>query len=269
MPPWSAVIIGLVLVACSATEGALLVRIEPDAGMPVDARAVRPNMTLQYQISGTLDTQVDADVFVSDLFETSARQVSELHGAAGRLVMAYVSVGSLENWRPDKSNVPRAAVGMPLAAYPNESWLDPRRAEVRALMQARFDLARERGFDGVFASTLGAYRAASGFTLTQSDELDYAIFLAAAAHARQLSIGLSSDFELSQQLVKHFDWAIAVGCVERNFCDQLAPLTAAGMAVFDLETKGDQASVCAAAAAYGVPVVWKRSGYDAFRSTCP
>jgi hypothetical protein len=267
MPPWSVVVIGSVLVACSATEGALLVRIEPDAAAPPTS-AVRKDMILQYQITGELDTQVPADVFVSDLFETSARQVGELH-SAGRLAMAYVSVGSLENWRPDASNVPRAALGMPLSAYPNESWLDLRRSDVRALMQARFDLARQKGFDGVFASTLGAYRASSGFDLTLADELEYAIFLAEAAHARELTIGLSGDFELGPQLASHYDWAIAIGCVERNSCAELAPLTAAGLAVFDLETQGDQAAVCSAAAAQGIAVTFKHRGFDAYRATCP
>jgi hypothetical protein len=279
MPPWSVVIIGLVLGACSATEGALLVRSEPDSGAPrtePDAgslaprtRAVRPDMRLHYQITGTLDTEVDAELFVSDLFDTSAREVSELHATPGRLAMAYVSVGSLENWRPDASKVPRAAVGMPLASYPNESWLDLRRAEVRALMQARFDLARDKGFDGVFASTLGAYRTTSGFELTLADELEYAIFLAQAAHERKLTIGLSGDFELSRQLALHYDWAIAFGCVARNTCSQLAPLTAAGLAVFDLESEGDQAALCSAAAVYGVTVRYKRRGSDAAWAACP
>ncbi|HKP55673.1 MAG TPA: endo alpha-1,4 polygalactosaminidase [Polyangiales bacterium] len=280
MPLWSALIVSLVLVACSATEGALLVRRERDAGSAGSAdpgaagsgsqpaAAVRSSMSLQYQITGQLDTQVDADLYVTDLFDTAARQVSDLH-AASRLAMAYVSVGSLENWRPDASSVPTTALGMALAAYPNEKWMDPRRNEVRALIEARFDRAVTKGFDGVFASTLGAYRATSGFPLALADELEYAIFLSEAAHARGLSIGLSGDFELSQQLAQHYDWAIAIGCVERDYCDDLAPLVAAKKAVFDLETEGDQASVCRAAAAHGIPVTFKHRGFDAYGVACP
>lgn len=261
----------VVFVACTATEGALLVRIQPDAGAPPPSATIRPvqsNMVLHYQITGTLDTQSESDLFVSDLFDTSTRQVSQLQ-ATNTLAMAYVSVGSLENWRPDVSKFPRSAVGMPLASYPNENWLDPRRPEVRASMEARFDLARERGFEGVFASTLGAYRTSSGFDLTRDDEIMYARFLAEAAHARELSIGLSGDFELSAELVRYFDWAIAEGCVARNTCQQLAPLVAAGLAVWSLETEGDQAAVCSAAAAQGISVAFKRRGDGAYRSTCP
>jgi hypothetical protein len=267
--------------ACSVTEGPLLERIDAraaDAGADAAhdasgrtplAAAVRPNMSLQYQISAELDTRVDVQLFVSDLFDTSAQQVAALH-AAGRLAMAYVSVGSLERWREDADQFPRAAVGATLAAYPDEAWLDIRQAEVRALMQARFDLARRKGFDGLFVSTLGGYNAPNGFELTRADELDYTLFLADAAHDRSLSIGLSGDFELSPQLVRAYDWAIAIGCIAADSCVQLAPLQAAGLAVFDLEIEGvDHDGACKRAAAYAIPITFKRPEYDAFRSTCP
>lgn len=270
-------IVCLALGACDATEGALLVRLRgadagPDAAADSDSpprAAVRPGMSLQYQITGALDTRVNAELFVTDLFDTSEKELAELH-RAGRIAMAYVSVGSLESWRDDATDVPRDAVGMPLAAYPNEAWLDIRRAEVRTWMEARFDLAVQKGFDGVFASTLGVYRATSGFDLSRADQLEYDIFLADAAHARGLSIGLSGDFELSQQLAVHYDWAIANRCIELGSCDALAPLSAAGLAVFDLETnESDRGSVCGQAKSLAIPVTFKRRGYDAYRSTCP
>jgi hypothetical protein len=259
------------LQACAAREGALLVRdTASDAGSdPTKLRAaVRPNMSLQYQITGQLDTQVDAQLFVIDLFESSAAQVAELH-AAGRIVMAYVSVGSLENWRSDASNFPSSAVGMPLAAYPDESWLDIRNAQVRALMTQRFERALEKGFDGVFASTLGGYLARSGFDLTSADQLDYDKFLAAKAHLSGLSIGLSEDFALDPALVTAFDWALAIGCIAQHDCSALATWQARGRAVFDLETEGDHATVCMQATSYGLPVTFKHTAYDAYRSTCP
>jgi hypothetical protein len=283
-------VVCLALGACNATQGPLLVRTSAtDAGLDASAppsappspdasavpsaspprAAVRSGMSLQYQITGQLDTRVNAEVFVTDLFDTSAKQVADLHGA-GRLAIAYVSAGSLENWRADADDLARDAVGMPLSSYPNESWLDTRRVEVRQWMQARFDRAVQKGFDGVFASTLGVYRATSGFDLSRADELEYAIFLADEAHARGLNIGLSGIFELSQQLAVHYDWAIANACIERNSCDELAPLLAAGLAVFDLETsESDREATCAKAKSYAIPVTFKRDGYDAYRSTCP
>ncbi|HKU40864.1 MAG TPA: endo alpha-1,4 polygalactosaminidase [Polyangiales bacterium] len=261
-------VLGLCCGACDATDGPLLVRV--DAATPPPEGAVRPGMSLQYQITGELDLDVDADLYVTDLFDTDAPQIGELH-AAERLVMAYVSVGSLENWRPDAASVPRAAVGQALASYPNESWLDIRRSEVRALMRARLDRAVSKGFDGVFASTLGVYRATSGFTLTRADELDYAEFLAAEAHARNLSIGLSGAFELATELAEHYDWAIATSCIERGTCAELAPLSAAGLPVFDLETSAEteRAAVCNQARSLGITVTFKRRGFDAYQAGCP
>ena len=267
-----ALIMALALVACGSTEGQLLVRRTPaDGGAAVAGPAdaiVRPNMSLQYQITGRLDLSVDAELFVVDLFDTDAAEVAALH-AAGRRVIAYVSVGSLESFRDDAGRLPGEAVGRPLATYPDEAWLDHRHPGVRALLEQRLDAARDKGFDGVFASTLGAYRANSGFMLTRADELDYAAFLSRAAHARALRIGLSGTFELAPELVSLFDFAIAVGCIARGDCEALSPLLERGKPVFGLETEGELADVCAKAAGLGFPVVLKRPSYDAYRAVCP
>jgi hypothetical protein len=250
----------LSLCACGATEGPLLVqRSAPDAGAPLMKKS------LQYQITGALDTDVDADWFVVDLFATSAAQVATLHGA-GRVVMAYVSAGSLEPWRDDVAALPEAAVGEPLASYPDEAWLDTRSDAVRELLAGRLDRARAKGFDGVFASTLGAYQADSGFPLSRDDELDFLEFLLREAHARGLQIGLSGDFALALPL--SFDFTIAMGCVAQDTCAELAPW-AERVPSFDLELSGDPAAVCDEAASYGIAVTFKRASYDAFRSVCP
>src|ERR1700712_3057309 len=180
------------LSACSITEGPLLVRLASDAAVssssasamtsdagqppPPSKATVEAGMSLQYQITGELDTSLDAQLFIIDLFDTEISKIRALH-AANRTVIAYISVGSLERWRDDVSAFPASAVGSSLAAYPNESWLDTRAAGVRSAMRARFEYARTKGFDGVFASTLGAYRRDSGFELDQGDELDYLRFL--------------------------------------------------------------------------------------------
>jgi hypothetical protein len=267
-------IAALVWCACSATEGELLVRNEPsdagsgEGGTPQLGAAIRSGMSLQYQITDDLDTQVDADLFVVDLFDTDSAQVTQLHNA-GRIVIAYVSVGTLESWRPDAARFPRAAAGKMLSQYPDEVWLDVRDADVRSVMQARFQRAVDKGFDGVFASTVGAYKQDSGFALTREDELGYHQFLTGAAHALRLNIGMSSDFELSRELAAEYDWAIANSCIAKDTCAAFAPLQAKGLPVFDLETDGDHAAVCEKAKSVGVEVVFKNSRYDATRSECP
>jgi hypothetical protein len=266
----------LLALGCGGSEGPLLVRrTMGDAGdaAPDDAGgakrdALPPDLSLQYQITGTLDPSVDAELFVVDLFNTSAEQVADLH-ARGRLVMGYFSAGSLESFREDAARFPRAAVGEPLPPYPDESWLDHRRADVRALMVARLERARSRGLDGVFASTLGAYATDSGFPLTLTDELAYLTFLAEAAHTRDLRIGASADLELVQPLAAKIDFVIATGCVARRACAELSPLLSQGLPVFDLETGGEHSSVCSQAAAFDIPVTFKDPSWNASWSTCP
>lgn len=277
MHEWSALLAVIALCACSATEGQLLFRKSAagaDAALPVqDASApsgdvVRAGMSLQYQITGEVDPNVDAELFVVDLFDVDSQQVTQLQ-AAGKVVMAYVSVGTLESWRPDAGRFPQSAVGRTLDNYPDEAWLDTRDADVRAAMQARLERAVTKGFDGVFASTFGAYRQNSGFDVTKADELDYHHFLTSAAHALDLSIGLSSDFELATDLAAEYDWVIAMGCIARDACGELAPLMTRGVPVFDLETEGDHATVCARAKSLGLAVTIKNARFDATRTPCP
>ena len=254
---------------CDSAKGALLVRAAlGDAGADAAVRSpIQPRMTLQYQITGTLDTSVEAQLYVVDLFDARARDIVQLH-AAGRLVIAYVSVGSFEPWREDADSFPASAIGMPVADYPNESWLDHRDPKVRAAMAARFDRARDKGFDAIFASTLGAYARGSGFGLTRDDELNYAESIATQARERGLSPGLSGDFELGAEVADHFDWALSIGCLARAHCDELAAFKAMNKAVFDLESEGNQASVCASSQQLGIPITLKHSAFDAWRATC-
>src|SRR3954471_7256288 len=100
---WATTATALALVACSPTDGRLLFRTQATGsadtgGEPDSAAVVRAGMALQYQITGDLDTSVDAQLFVVDLFDATEKDIRALR-AAGRIVVAYVSVGSLEPWR--------------------------------------------------------------------------------------------------------------------------------------------------------------------------
>jgi hypothetical protein len=225
-------------------------------------------MRLHYQITGTPAVDADADVFVLDLFDAPASQLASLH-ARGKRVSAYLSAGSLERWRPDADDFPARVVGSQLAGYPNESWLDIRDESVRALMQARLQLARDKGFDGVYPGALDAYRNQSGFALSERDQLDYDRFLASEARALGLSPGLSGDFSLSAQLAEQFDWAIAIGCLAADSCDRLRPFLDQAKPVFDLELQGELSDVCEKARAFGIVAQLKRPSFDAWSRGCP
>ena len=203
-----------------------------------------------------------------DLFDTSSGVVSSLHGR-GRRVVCYMSAGTWETWRPDASRFPDAVLGSRVSGFGDERWLDVRRLDVLGpLMEARMDLCRQKGFDGVEADNVDGYANRSGFLLTAADQLRYNIWLSGAAHARGLSIGLKNDLDQTAELAGYFDWALNEQCFEYRECDRLAPFTAAGKAVFEVEYNRSTSQFCPQALALNFNAMKKTLGLDAFRAPC-
>jgi len=131
-----------------------------------------PGTTWQWQLTGTVDTSVDADVYDLDLFTTSAATVDTLH-RAGRKVVCYVSVGSSEDFRPDHGRFPAEVIGKG-NGWEGERWLDVRRLEVLTpIMATRFDLCRAKGFDGVEPDNVDGYANDTGFGVTAAQQLAF------------------------------------------------------------------------------------------------
>jgi hypothetical protein len=272
----------MAVTACAGTEGDLL-RSTPDASFPdaatdaqppADATPPRPKpeplMTWQIQLTGTLDTTVDARVYTADI-ETPASVIRGLH-AAGRIVICYFSAGTMEPFRDDASRFPPETLGAPLPTYPDERWIDVRNATVLAIMQDRLAKAGQVECDGVHPSGLAAFLSNTGFDFTRADQLAYDRALTAAAHALGLSIGLvDGDASLSQELLADFDWTVVWSCVGSN-CAPAAPFIGARKAAFLIEY-GDEsraAEVCPKAKGLGLSAIIKRNAdLDAFRVGCP
>jgi hypothetical protein len=269
--------------ACSATEGNLFIArtdagqaphdAAADAGGAADAMAaeggvVRPGMRLQYQLTGTLDQNADAELFVVDLFETTHAQIEALHARA-KVVIAYVSAGSYEPWRPDVDELPAAVRGNPLSGYPDETWLDVRAPSVRQLLVGRLTLAASKGFDGVLLVSLDGYLANTGHNLSAEDQLTYNLWLAERAGQAGLAAGLSSAWPQASRLAERYAFAMHLNCLANQRCAELDPYRARGRAVFDLETgTADSQRVCADAKALGLPVTLKRDTFDGWLFAC-
>jgi len=255
---------------CVAREGPLLVtdRDTADVSESGPQSPVRPGMRLQYQLVGAIDEDADAELFVIDLFETSKTQLFRLH-SQDRVVVAYVSAGSYEPWRPDAQRFPDTALGQPLPDYPNECWVDFRDKTVRAVLLERLVLAADKGFDGVLLTSIDAYRVDNGFGFDAVEQLDFNLWLADQAKAQGLATGLSGDWNQGEKLAASYDFAIHMGCLETNRCDELLPYRKLKRPVFDLETSGSVQEVCAQAAAQQLPVTLKRYNWDAWFHACP
>jgi hypothetical protein len=254
---------GLVALVC----GGLLLALA--CGAPPGARGVTPpGDTWQYQLQGPVDTSVEAGTYDVDLFGTSAQTVATLH-AAHREVICYVNAGAVEAWRPDADALPAEVRGAELEDWPDEFWLDVRRLDVlEPWLAARFDQCRAKGFDGVEPDNVDAYANDSGFPLSADDQLAFNRFVAAAAHARGLSVGLKNDLDQAAALEPRFDWALDEQCFQYDECEALRPFAAAGKAVFVAEYELEPSVFCDAARAAGYQAIRKHLDLDAWRQAC-
>jgi hypothetical protein len=247
----------------------------------VEGQWARPaaDATWQWQLqpdgNGQINTAYEADVYDIDLFDAPAAVITQLH-AEGRIVIAYFSAGTYEGFRDDAGSFAASDIGQPLADFPDERWLDVRSSNVRAIMQARLDLAAARGFDGVEPDNVDGYANNSGFNLTAADQLEFNRFLANEAHQRGLAVGLKNDLDQVPALVSYFDFAVNEECHAYDECDALQPFVDAGKPVFNAEydaalvgSAAARATVCAAANALGIrTLILPLDLDDEFRLEC-
>ncbi|HJN77762.1 MAG TPA: endo alpha-1,4 polygalactosaminidase [Myxococcota bacterium] len=166
-------------------------------------------------------------------------------------------------------------IGKKLEGWDGERWLDVRSEAVRAIMAARLDTAVSKSCDGVEPDNVDGYVNNSGFSLTESVQLDYNSFLATEAHTRRLSVGLKNAVELAGTLEPEFDWALNEECLTYSECGELAGFTAAGKAVFHTEYVDDvsdgaakQAEVCGQASIAEFSTLIKTWDLDAWYLSC-
>jgi hypothetical protein len=277
----------MMVTACAGIEGDVLRSIDasiadtsiPDAPVtdgrppgetPTPRPKPEPLSTWQIQLSGTLDTTIDARVYIADI-GTSASVIRSLHND-GRIVICYFSAGTMEDFRPDAPRFPTDSLGTPLPNYPDERFVDVRHATVRAIMQDRLTEAARVECDGVHPSGLAAFSSSTGFDFTRADQLAYNRWLSSAAHALGLSIGLvDGDASLSQDLLADFDWRVVFSCLASN-CAAAAPFVGARKAAFLIEY-GDETrvgDVCPKAKDLGLSaIIKKNANLEAFRAGCP
>jgi hypothetical protein len=226
-----------------------------------------PGTSWQWQLTGTIDTSINVQMYDIDLFDTPKSTIDTLHGQ-GRVVICYFSAGSWEDWRPDAATFPANVKGNG-NGWPGEKWLDIRNiAALSPIMQARLDLAVDKGCDGVEPDNVDGYSNNTGFPLSGNDQLTYNRWLADQAHARGLSVGLKNDVEQVTELEPYFNWALDEQCFQYNECDQLLPFVQAGKAVFGVEYSGSLASFCPEANSMDFDWLKKTLDLDASREAC-
>jgi hypothetical protein len=228
-----------------------------------------PGTSWQWQLSGTVDTSVDVQVYDIDLFDNSATVIAGLK-AQGRKVVCYLSAGTFENWRPDASSFPAAVIGAPVQGWPGENWLDTRAQSVRDILAKRMDLAVQKGCDGIEPDNVDGYSNSPGFPLTYQTQLDFNGFLATSAHARNLAVALKNDLDQVNDLVAQFDFALNEQCFQYSECALLQPFITAHKAVFEVEYGAASlaTTICPQANADNFDTLIKNMNLDAWRVAC-
>ncbi len=151
------------------------------------------------------------DVVDVDGFETTSSYVRQLHNN-GKKAIAYISVGSWENWRPDKNRFPSSVIGNNYDGWNGEKFLDIRQINVlRPIMHDRFVMAKNKGFDAIEPDNIDLHTYSSGelgFNITRQDVINYCQMLTNEAHSLGLSIGQKNAADLSSDMVDMFDWIL-------------------------------------------------------------
>ena len=269
-------IIPLLLLLLSACTPAAQSSGEKDVYLPTitnesDIWQPTPGTSWQYQLSGTVNTSIEAAVFVVDMVDTPQSTIDELH-ANGRFVVCYFSAGSLENYRDDADDFPSSVLGNVLDGWPDEKWLDIRQIDLLVpIMQARLDVAVNKQCDGVDPDNVDGYTNNSGFPLTYADQVAYNRWTAAEAHSRGLAIGLKNGLEQVPDLVAEYEWDINEQCFEFDECEMLLPFIEAGKPVWNVEyvEEGAKTAVfCPQANAYNFDSLLKEYDLGSWRESC-
>ncbi|MFF7901405.1 endo alpha-1,4 polygalactosaminidase [Streptomyces sp. NPDC007920] len=227
----------------------------------------RPGLAWQWQLDGRADPSVDVPVYDIDGFENSAADVARLH-RDGRKVICYVNVGAWEDFRSDKDAFPRSVLGA-TNGWDGERWLDIRRLSVlRPIMERRFDMCRDKGFDAVEPDLVEGYSNRTGFPLTARDQLRYNRMIAEVAHERGLSVGLKNDLPQIPQLVGDFDFAVNEECAQFRECERLTPFVKAGKAVFHVEYAVPADGFCPLSRRLGLSSMRKKLELGVWREPC-
>ncbi len=176
-----------------------------------------------------------AEVIDIDAFDTTSELVANLQ-SQGKKVIAYLSVGSVEDFRPDAGDFPTSVIGNVYEGFEDENWLDIREIGLLApIMRARLDMIESKGFDAIEPDNMNGYQNNTGFNLSQEDAKRYSRWLIEEAHSRGLSIGQKNSEELIPVMVDEFDWLLTEDAYVENFYQQLSPYITANKAVFFVE----------------------------------
>lgn len=218
----------------------------------------------QWQLQGTIDTSINADVYDVDGFETPKSTVRSLH-RLHRKVICYLDVGSWESYRPDAGRFPRAVLGRRYQGFLDERWLDISRFRLfERPLKRRFTMCARKGFDAVEPDNLAGWEPENetGFRITRADQLRFNRWVARQVHVRGMAVALKNDGRQARELMHTFDFAIVEQCFQYHECGLYRPFVQHQKAVFEAEYELTPQRYCQTARALRFSAI--RKSYDLF-----
>lgn len=186
-------------------------------------------------IALTQVNQYTCKIIDVDAFSATKELVDAFH-ARGIKVIAYISVGTIENYRPDSTLLPLEIIGNIYPAWPDERFLNIREIEkMKPFIVSRFDMIKQKGFDGIEPDNMDGYNEINGFDLTLNDTKLFCEWIIEEAHNRGLSIGQKNTEELTPSLYKKFDWALTEDVFNLNTQNDYSQYISVNKPVFSAE----------------------------------
>lgn len=227
-------------------------------------------MSWQWQLTTPVDTSVAVQMYDIDLFDNDASVVAGLH-AAGRRAICYMEVGAWESYRPDAASFPESIKGNVMPGYSSERYVDIRSPLLRPIIEARLDMCKAKGFDGIEPDIDDSYAEGAsvvGFPLTYQDQITYDTWLVGAAHARGLTILLKNGPGLAADLATVMDGALDEQCFQYGECAPFSAFINLGKPVFEVEYNLATSAFCPQANALNFNALRKHTNLDAYRVPC-
>lgn len=220
------------------------------------------------------NTKFTGNVVDVDAFTTTAETVTALH-KQGKKVIAYLSVGTLEDDRPDGALLPAEVIGKKYSEWPHEKWLDIRQLDkLKPWLNSRFNMIVKKGFDAIEPDNLDGYTNTTGFALSIDDAKKYADYLITLAHSNGLGIGQKNVPDLTADYAAKFDWVLTEDAFNQGWQKDVDRYIALKKPVFAVEytdvtsqTTFEQ-SICPAASTLGYTAILKHRNLDLWVDKC-
>lgn len=173
-------------------------------------------LNLAWSNSGSHNKSLDTGQYVVHLdgFDATAKQVHEWKKKK-KLVTAYLSIGSLENWRPDRHDFPSDTIGKDYNGWAGEKWLNVSVwKKLIPVMTKRFEMVKSKGFDGFELDNTELHHHDP--KATRQHGIDYTIWIATTAHKMGLLVFWKNSLDLIKDVVNYFDGVINEEAIHYN-----------------------------------------------------